>query len=575
MKIVLKYLKKYWFFAILAPLFMIGEVAMDLVQPTLMSKIVDDGVLGSNMQVIFSVGLTMLAAAAVGGVCGVLSGVFTNITSQSFGNDLRKSVYKRIMSLSFEQTDRFTTGSLITRLTNDITAAQDFVSTILRTFVRSGMLFVGGIFMMLQLNLTFGAVIACALPAMIVLITIFLKKVAPVFSQVQKKLDNVNSVVQENVSGARVVKAYVCEEYEDARFGNANRALMDTNLRVARLMATVMPIMSIIMNAVVVAMIYIGGMQAAAQKMQVGDIMAAVTYSTQIMMSLMMVSMMFQMISRAAASIKRIREVLDTLPVIADGKGVNTDKGGSVEFKNVSFGYDKNRGHSVLKNVSFSVNSGEWTAILGATGSGKSSLINLIPRFYDVDEGAVLVDGADVRDYKTDELRNKIGMVLQKSELYAGTISDNIRWGCDDATIDEVRRAAQLAQAEEFIEGFANGYDTIVGEKGSSLSGGQKQRLSIARAILKKPEILIFDDSTSALDLKTEAQLQKTLRQELKGTTVIMIAQRVASVMGADRIIVLDNGTIAAEGTHKELLQNSEIYRDIYNSQIRGEENGR
>ena len=569
---IFKFLKKYWFFAILAPLFMVGEVSMDLVQPKLMSRIVDEGVLGSSMEVIFSVGIIMLLTAVSGGLAGILSGVFTNLASQNFGNDLRKSVYKRIMSLSFEQTDRFTTGSLITRLTNDITAAQDFVSTILRTFVRSGMLFGGGIFMMLTLNISFGVVIACALPVMSVMIAVFLKKVAPVYSEVQKKLDNVNSVVQENVTGARVVKAYVCEGYETERFEDANVNLMNTNLRVAKLTATVMPIMSVIMNIVVIAIIYMGGLQVKAAEIRVGEIMAAVTYSTQIMMSLMMVSNMFQTVSRAVASIKRIYEVLDTVPVISDGSGAKETEQGSVEFKNVSFSYPGNNGRPVLKDISFKVNKGEWTAILGATGSGKSTLVSLVPRFYDTVNGSVLVDGTDVKEYKLEDLRSKIGMVLQKSELYAGTVSDNIRWGNESADDAEVKHAAQIAQADEFINGFTDGYNTMIGEKGSSLSGGQKQRLSISRAILKNPEILIFDDATSALDLKTEAQLQQALRSELRGTTVIMIAQRVASVMGADKIIVLDNGAVSAEGTHDELLRSSPLYRDIYNSQVKGGE---
>lgn len=521
------------------------------------------------MEVIVHVGILMLVCAAAGGLSGILSGVFTNLACQNFGNDIRKDTYKSIMSLSFEQTDKFTTGSLITRLTNDVTAAQEFVSAILRMFVRSGMLFLGGIFMMLTLNLSFGIVIACALPFMAALICVFFKKVSPVFALVQKKLDKVNAVVQENVTGARVVKAYVCEDYESARFASANDELMNTNLRVARLMATIMPMMSIIMNAVVIAVIYMGGMQVKAAQMQVGSIMAAITYSTQIVMSLMMVSNMFQMVSRAAASMNRINEVLDSKPVLADGTGGAPHKKGCVEFKNVSFSYPGRRGRPVLKDINLSIGSGEWTAILGATGSGKSTLVSLIPRFYDAAEGIVMVDGVDVKDYKLKDLRSRIGLVLQKSELYAGTVRDNIAWGSDSATEEEILRAAGIAQADEFISGFADGYNTMIGEKGSSLSGGQKQRLSIARAILKKPEILIFDDSTSALDLKTEAQLRRALRSELCGTTVIMIAQRVASVMDADRIIVLDDGGIAADGTHEQLLKTSDVYRDIYNSQIK------
>lgn len=569
---VLKYLKKYWYFAVLSPLFMILEVSMDLVQPSLMSRIVDDGIVGQDFGIILNLGIQMLIFTLLGCVGGILSGVFGNLAAQNFSNDLRKDAFAKVMKMSFQQTDKFTIGSLVTRLTNDITACQDFVGMALRMMVRTLMQFIGGIVMVLSINATFGYILLFTLPVQIVVIILVLRKGAPLFSVVQSKLDRVNSVVQENVSGARVVKAYTREDYEYDRFSKANDDLVSTNLRVQKLMALLVPILSILMNASVIAVIYIGGepVRTAAEGAQVGSIMAAITYITQILMSMMMIGMMFQQVTRATASASRIREVLEADPVIADGNFTgSTPENGTVEFRNVSFRYPGVQSGNVLSGVNFRVNKGETVAVLGATGCGKTSLVSLIPRFYDATEGEVLVDGVDVREYKLDELRHKIGFVLQKSELFSETIEQNIRWGDPDATDEEVKRAAEIAQADEFISGFTDGYKDMITEKGSSLSGGQKQRLSIARAIVKNPEILIFDDSMSALDLATDAKLQQTLREKLKGTTVIMIAQRVASVMRADKIAVIDNGTIVAFDNHNNLMKTCDVYRDIYNSQMR------
>lgn len=569
---VLKYLKKYWYFAVLSPLFMILEVSMDLVQPSLMSRIVDDGIVRQDFGIILNLGIQMLIFTLFGCVGGILSGVFGNLAAQNFSNDLRKDAFAKVMKMSFQQTDKFTIGSLVTRLTNDITACQDFVGMALRMMVRTLMQFIGGIVMVLSINATFGYILLFTLPIQIVVIILVLRKGAPLFSVVQSKLDRVNSVVQENVSGARVVKAYTQEDYEYDRFSKANDDLVSTNLRVQKLMALLVPILSILMNASVIAVIYIGGepVRTAAESAQVGSIMAAITYITQILMSMMMIGMMFQQVTRATASASRIREVLEADPVIADGEFTgSTLENGTVEFRNVSFRYPGVQSGNVLSGVNFRVNRGETVAVLGATGCGKTSLVSLIPRFYDATEGEVLVDGVDVREYKLDDLRHKIGFVLQKSELFSETIEQNIRWGDPDAIDEEVKRAAEIAQADEFISGFTDGYKDMITEKGSSLSGGQKQRLSIARAIVKNPEILIFDDSMSALDLATDAKLQKTLREKLKGTTVIMIAQRVASVMRADKIAVIDNGTIVAFDNHDNLMKTCDVYRDIYNSQMR------
>lgn len=576
---VLRYLKPYWLFALLCPLAMILEVSMDLLQPTLMSDIVDNGILGDaaadeNLRYVLITGLKMLVFSLIGCFGGIASAAFGTAAAQKMGNDLRKDAFAKVMHMSFQQTDKFTTGSLVTRLTNDITAIQEFVAMSLRMFVRTGMQFIGGIAVILTLNVNFGIVLVISLPVQLIAVAIIMKKASPLFSIVQSRLDKVNSVVQENVSGARVVKAFTREEYEINRFDNANTDLMTTNLKVQKLLATLNPILMIIMNASVIAIIMIGGFQVEAKAMQVGEVMAAVTYITQILMSVMMVGMMFQQVSRSAASMKRVNEVLSTNPVISDGhKSADSDNGGTVEFRNVGFSYPGSSGKPVLSGIDLKVGKGQMIAILGSTGCGKTSLVNLVPRFYDATNGDVLVDGVNVKDYDVDTLRSKIGVVLQKSELFSGTVAENIRWGCETATDEEVKTAVKIAQAEEFIDGFNDGYDTMISEKGASLSGGQKQRMAIARAIIKKPEILIFDDSTSALDLSTEAKLHKALRENLSGVTVIMIAQRIASVMRADKIAVLENGSICAFGTHKELMESSSVYRDIYYSQMKqGEE---
>lgn len=576
---VLRYLKPYWLFALLCPLAMILEVSMDLLQPTLMSDIVDNGILGDaaadeNLRYVLITGLKMLVFSLIGCFGGIASAAFGTAAAQKMGNDLRKDAFAKVMHMSFQQTDKFTTGSLVTRLTNDITAIQEFVAMSLRMFVRTGMQFIGGIAVILTLNVNFGIVLVISLPVQLIAVAIIMKKASPLFSIVQSRLDKVNSVVQENVSGARVVKAFTREEYEINRFDNANTDLMTTNLKVQKLLATLNPILMIIMNASVIAIIMIGGFQVEAKAMQVGEVMAAVTYITQILMSVMMVGMMLQQVSRSAASMKRVNEVLSTNPVISDGhKSAESDNSGTVEFRNVGFSYPGSSGKPVLSCIDLKVGKGQMIAILGSTGCGKTSLVNLVPRFYDATEGDVLVDGVNVKDYDVDTLRSKIGVVLQKSELFSGTVAENIRWGCETATDEEVKTAAKIAQAEEFIDGFNDGYDTMISEKGASLSGGQKQRMAIARAIIKKPEILIFDDSTSALDLSTEAKLHKALRESLSGVTVIMIAQRIASVMRADKIAVLENGSICAFGTHKELMESSSVYRDIYYSQMKqGEE---
>ena len=578
---MLKYLKKYWFFCLLAPLFMVGEVAMDLIQPDMMADIVDNGVLKSDIALIINVGIKMILTVMLGGLCGILCGVFANVAAQSFGNDLRKDVFAKIMNLSFQQTDKISTGSLVTRLTNDVTQVQNMVMMAVRGFVRNTVMFLGGIFMLYRQSPKFALVAACGLPFVVCFVFFFLRKASPLFAIVQKKLDGINNVMQETVAGARVVKAYVKEEYELGRFDDANDALCSENLRVQTLLAFMSPCMNIVLNLCVVAVILVGGYTAkSGGTITPGNTMAAITYLAQILHGITFMANIFQTFSRARASADRINEVLNCPDIITDGKGVeeqttNTQNmsaqavKGTIEFNNVSFAYPESDGQCVLENISFKINAGETLAIIGATGSGKSSLVHLIPRFYDVTEGEVLVDGVDVRDYELKELREKIAIVLQKAELYSRSIEENIKWSKKDATPWEIKKAAEIAQADEFICTKEFGYYTLVSEGGHSLSGGQKQRISIARAILKEHEILIFDDSTSALDLKTEAAFYQALQKDHPDVTKIIIAQRIASIKGADRIAVLDNGSISAIGTHEELMQASEIYRDIYKSQLK------
>ncbi len=597
MKTVFKYLKPYRFLAIISPLLMIGEVLADLMLPKLMTVIVDCGINAagdlssapwaetimniifrsgpySSMQVIITFGVLMLLTVLVGGIFGVLCAYTAAKASQSMGRDLRCDAYRRVMSLSIEQTDKFTTGSLVTRMTNDIAMIVEFCEMLLRMLVRSPMFFIGGTIMLCTLDIKFGFVLMCSLPVMAITLFLVLSRAVPIFGTIQKKLDRVNSVVQENVTGARVVKAYVREDYEFDRFESANRDLRNTNIRVQRIMAITHPVLTVVMNVSIIAIILIGGFEidnVAGSDMSAGIIMAAVTYVTQVLMSIMMISMLFNSISRAMASVKRVNEMLEAEPVILSGKAdVGENVGDThISFKNVSFRYPSAAGRPVLHDINIDIKRGETFAVIGATGSGKTSLVGLIPRFYDPVEGSVAIDGTDVREYDLHALRQRISYVMQKSELFSGTVAENIRWGKEDATSEEIELAAKTAQAEEFVGGFAEGYDAYIAEKGASLSGGQKQRMSIARALVRCPEILILDDSTSALDLATEAKLRGALKRELRDTTVIMIAQRIASVREADRIAVIEDGTIRDCGTHEYLMANSETYRDIYHSQMK------
>lgn len=589
---LLKYLKKYWYFALLAPIFMIAEVTMDMLVTNKMGTMIDIvnsyGPTSDNNQflnTIVSNGIIMLALVLIGVVSGILSGVFANLASQKFANDLRKDLFSKIMHLSFQQSDDFSTASLVTRVTNDVTAVQTMIAMAIRMFIRSLSMFILGIVFTLQISKQFMIVLAVALPLEILIMVFFMIKAFPMFSIVQTKLDKVNSVVHENLTGARVVKAFSKEDYEYNRFVEANDTLTSITLKVNKLMAIIMPLFMLIVYAGMIAIYYIGAngqfdamlylenfATSIDPKISVGEMEKATTYIMMIMSSLLMIGMTFANMARAAASGKRINEVLETPDIICDGNlDVKTLKEtGTIEFKNVDFAYP-NASASVLENINLKIEKGETVAIVGATGSGKTTLVNLITRFYDVTKGEILVDGENIKNYKLVDLRNKIAIVLQKAELFAGTIKENIKWGNPNATDEEVEWAANIAQAIEFIDSKEKKFDEYVEEKGTSLSGGQRQRLSIARAIVKKPEILIFDDSTSALDLVTEAKLYKAMRDNIADTTKIVVAQRIATAKNADKIVVLDGGTIIAYDTHENLLANCEIYQDIYNSQLKRE----
>ena len=572
-----RYIKKYVHFMILAGLCMILEVTVDLAQPRIMSRIVDDGVLGlstggvGDMGVIVRLGLTRMGLVVLGGAGGALCSVFATTASEQAGNGMRKDAFRRIMHFSFPQVDRFGTGALITRITNDVTQVQNMIMMFVRGMIRTSYMFLGSIFFMFSLYPRFGLIVLGALPLIVGVMAACLAKANPGFAKMQEQLDGINAIMQEDITGIRIIKACVREAYEKLRFGKANDALIGTQLHVLVIFAFMSPMMNLLMYLVVIAILVVGSFQAGAGGTTPGAVMGAITYTTQLLNSILGLVMLFQNISRGSASWKRIRQVLCTEPELADGP-VKEGAGprGKIEFRDVSFAYP-GTAKPVLRHIDLTVEPGQTLAIMGATGSGKTTLVSLIPRFYDVTEGAVLVDGTDVRDWDQQALRERVSIALQKSELFSVSVSDNIRWGGMDAGPEEIRAAAATAQADDFISAMPEGYDTTVAERGMSLSGGQKQRVSVARAVLKGAETLIFDDATSALDLKTEAELFKALDREKQGVTRIVVAQRIASVRHADRIAVLDGGTIAACGTHAELLASCPIYQDIWHSQM-GEE---
>ena len=573
-----RYLKPYWRDALVAPLLMIVEVTSDLLQPTFLARIVDRGVANGDLPFVLRTGLEMIGVVLVGALGGIGCTITASRASMRFAADLRRDAYRRIQSLSFARQDAFSTSSLVTRLTNDVVQMQNLVLMMLRVLVRAPLLCLGGIALAVALNPRLSLVLVVALPLLIGVMLIVVRRGFPLFATVQEKLDRVNAVMQENLSGVRVVKAFVRAPRERERFGAANDALRDSTVRAQRSLALTNPLMMLVMNLSVVAVIWFGGIQVHVLGIGVGQLMAFVNYLIQIMSSFAMVAFMLLSVSRAFASARRLNEVLDAPIDIADAAradaaraGERPIRDGGVVFDRVSFRYEESAGDPVLSEVSLRAEPGETVAILGSTGSGKSTLVGLIPRFHEATAGRVLVDGHDVSSYRLEALRGSIGVVLQDSILFTGTIRENIRWGKEDATEEEIIQAARDAQAHEFISGFPDGYDTVLGQGGVNLSGGQKQRLAIARALVRQPAVLILDDSTSAVDMGTEARIQAALRSRPRRCTCFVIAQRISTVMDADRIVVLENGRVDAMGTHQELLERSAVYREICASQL-GEE---
>ena len=554
---------------ILGPLMMVTEVLGEILLPKFMSMIINHGVAQKDGGYILKMGLVMAITSFLMAAGGILGAYFAAKASISFTSDLRRDLFARVQQFSFKNIDTFSTGSLVTRLTNDIQQVQNLIMMGLRMMLRAPGMFLGALVMAFWMNAELAAVILVVIPLLTAAIVWILRTAYPRFTAMQKALDTLNSGIQEVLTNVRVVKSFVREDYEEKRFADTNRELKEAGLRALKIVIATMPVMMFAMNVTTLAVVWFGGNLIIGGRMAVGDLTAFTTYIVQILMSLMMLSMVFLQSSRAMASIRRIDEVLDEPIDLSDENASQKDRKvekGRVEFKDVSFSY-REGGEPVLSHISLTAEPGETIGILGATGSGKTSLVQLIPRLYDVTEGSVRVDGIDVREYSLKNLRDGVGMVLQKSVLFSGTIEENLRWGDETATEEEVRRAAVYAQADSFVNSFAEGYKTEMGQGGVNVSGGQKQRLCIARALLKKPKILILDDSTSAVDTATEAAIRTAFREDLKDTTKFIIAQRLSSLEYADRILVLEDGRIIGEGTQEKLLASCEAYREIYETQ--------
>lgn len=572
MKKYLKFMKPYKLFFILGPLLMLTEVAGEIVLPKMMAEMVDKGVGSSEGMGFIAVQALMMLGFIVIMITGGIGGHYFSIKAAvNFSSDLRKAVFDKVQDFSFKNIDEFSTGSLVTRLTNDITQIMNITRMGLIMAVRSPGMLIGGVIMAFSINIKLASVLIVMIPLLAIAIFLLMKSAMPRFDEMQQKLDNLNSKTQENITNVRVIKSFVRDKFEVERFTEASGALRDSTFNALKIVVCTMPVMTIAANIATLVTLWRGGNVVIAGGMNVGELSAIVQYITQILGSLMMVSMMIINSSRAVASLRRVSEVLDTEIDLTDENSSSKDaivKNGKIEFKNVSFKYYKDRKDKVLKNISFTVEAGQTVGIIGVTGSGKTSLVQLIPRLYDVTKGEVLVDGINVKDYSIKHLRDGVGMVLQKNVLFSGSIEKNLRWGDEDATMDEIREAARSAQADGFVTSFTDGYDMELGQGGVNVSGGQKQRLCIARALLKKPRILILDDSTSAVDTATEAQIRNAFATTLKDTTKIIIAQRISSVIDADKILVLNDGKIVGEGTHSELISSNQEYQDIYYSQM-------
>ncbi|MGA5676388.1 ABC transporter ATP-binding protein [Bacillus bombysepticus] len=565
---LLQYLKPYMFFAIIGPLFMVLEVAMDLIQPTIMQHIIDVGIANRDLNYVIKMGLLMIGAAALGLVGGLGCMMYSTKAAVNFATDIRKDVFAKIETFSSNNRDSFGTGKLLTIVTNDITSIQSAMTMTLRVLVRGPLLFMGSIIIVFVTARELFPILLVVVPILLLAIILIASKASGTFKKVQEALDKVNTKLQENLSGVRVIKAYVRQKYEIAQFGNVNTNLTKINIRAVQLISLMMPIIMLVVSGGIVATLWIGGEKVFNGTLQVGAILAFINYLNIILMSLMSISMVFIQIARAFPSADRVQQVLNTeVDIISAANAIELEKiEGNIEFKNVSYSYTKNNEY-VLKDISFSIQKGEKVGIIGSTGSGKSTLAKLLPRLYDVDQGEICIDGIDVKTYDLQKLRASIGFVPQKALLFSGSIEENLRYGKENATHDELEVAAASACATEFINKLEESYRYNLTQGATNLSGGQKQRVSIARALVRKPPILILDDSTSAVDAKSEATIQTALKTKYKGTTTLLIASKISSIMDADKILVLDNGELVGNGTHEQLLERSEVYQEIYLSQ--------
>ena len=576
MKRWFKYVKPYLPYFIIGPLCMIIEVAGEVVMPKLLSVVIN---LANEGNLTISTSLGIMVAMAVNALVMMAGGVggayFGAKASVNFASDLRSEVFARVQKFSFANIDKFSTGSLVTRLTNDITQMQNFVNMLLRMALRSPGMMIAALIMAITMKPSLSVVLAVTIPIMAVIIIFVISRAFPRFTLMQTKVDKLNSTVQENVTNVRVVKSFVREEFETDKFGAANKDLKSTAMSAVKTMIVLQPALTLCMNLTTLAVIWLGGKTVVTGGMPVGDLSAFITYVTQILSSLMMITMIFMHASRAMASAKRVAQVLDEVPDINDDNAAypeKTVKEGKIEFKDVSFRYYKESEDKVLDSINLTIEPGSTVGIIGSTGCGKTTLVSLISRLYDADEGQILVDGVDVRDYSLKNLRDGIGMVLQKNTLFSGSINDNLRWGNEEATDEEIQLVAEAAQAHKFVSNFNEGYETEIDQGGTNVSGGQKQRLCIARTLLKKPKVIILDDSTSAVDTATEAAIRNTFRTTLADSVKIIIAQRISYVMDSDKIIVMDDGRITGIGTHDELMKDNEAYIEIYNSQMEAKE---
>ena len=565
-----KYIKKYWKPFSIAVFFLTLEAIADLLQPTIMAKIVDIGVVNRDLDYVLKMGGIMLAVTLLGAVAASTRSIMASITSQNFGTELRSDLFRKIQSLSFKNINRYDRASLITRLTNDVTQVQMFVNGLMRIFVKAPLLAIGGLIMATRLNIHLSIVLAVVVPIVAILIILNMKISLPLFTKVQNALDKVNGVIREYLSGVRVVKAFNRFDYEIEKFSGFNEDFQDKSISAARVLATFTPMIMFVMNFGIVVVLWIGGYGVEKGTIQVGHVIAFSNYMTQILISLMMISMVFNMFVRAKTSASRVGQVLSEEDNMtwSNESMLSFKRGARIDFESVSFSYEGASGEPVLKNITFTCLEGETVGIIGSTGSGKSTLVGLIPRFYDITSGTIKINGVDISKINPKALRDRIAIVPQKATLFTGTIIENIRWGKEDATLEEIKLAAKIADADGFITKSPEGYETRIGQGGVNFSGGQKQRLSIARALVKEPEILIFDDSTSAVDVATEIRIKESLKKYAQGLTLLLIAQRISSVVDADRIIVLDNGEIVGNGKHAELLENCIPYQEIYQSQF-------